>query len=179
MNDVSLSKFLSFVLRHDPQSIGLKLDKNGWADISDLMRLAGQSGTRFTKDELLKVVATNNKKRFAVSPDGTKIRASQGHSISVDLALPTEVPPDVLYHGTATCFIESIRTQGLVSGTRNHVHLSLDQKTASNVGSRHGNPTVLKINAKEMVEAGYKFYLSENKVWLTNFVPTRYIEISD
>ena len=137
---VGMSKFLSLVLRHKPETIGLTLDANGWADVEELMERARQNGRPLTRPLLERVVAENDKKRFALSEDGTKIRANQGHSITVDLALKPQLPPETLYHGTASRFIASIRQQGLRPGSRQHVHLSVDEATATNVGQRHGKP---------------------------------------
>jgi putative RNA 2'-phosphotransferase len=173
---VKVSKFLSLVLRHKPETIGLVLDENGWAKIEDLIRLANQQGTRLSRSLLEQVVVQNDKQRFAFSEDGQRIRANQGHSVSVDLALPPSEPPELLYHGTASRFIDSIRAEGLQAGSRQHVHLSRDVATATNVGSRHGKPVVLVICALEMRAAGHKFYLSANGVWLTERVPVEFIQ---
>jgi putative RNA 2'-phosphotransferase len=173
-----LSKFLSLVLRHKPEEIGLTLDANGWADVADLIRLANQGGTRLSRELLDRVVAESDKKRFAFSEDRQRIRASQGHSVDVDLGLPPSEPPELLYHGTATRFLESIRATGLHSGSRQHVHLSPDVPTATKVGQRHGKPVVLLIRAKEMRAAGHVFFLSANGVWLTERVPVEFIRFS-
>jgi putative RNA 2'-phosphotransferase len=172
---VRISKFISLVLRHDPAKIGLALDENGWADVNELLRKAGKAGVSIDRSMLEQVVAQNEKKRFVFSADGQRIRASQGHSISVDLALEPISPPNVLYHGTATRFQASILEKGLVPGQRNHVHLSADTKTAIMVGKRHGQPIVFTVKAREMEQAGFSFYLSENKVWLTAAVPPEYL----
>lgn len=172
---VRVSKFLSLVLRHKPEVIGLTLDGNGWANVDELIRLANDHGTRLTRPLLERVVAENDKKRFSLSEDGQQIRASQGHSIDVDLALPPAVPPDLLYHGTAVRFVDSIRATGLHSGSRQHVHLSLDVTTATKVGQRHGKPIVLTVRAGEMAAAGHTFFLSANGVWLTDHVPLQFI----
>jgi putative RNA 2'-phosphotransferase len=172
---VKMSKFLSLVLRHKPEEIGLTLDQNGWADVEELIRLANQRGTRLTRSLLHQVVAENDKKRFALSDDGSRIRASQGHSVEVDLAIPPTQPPEVLYHGTASRFMDSIRTSGLHSANRQHVHLSLDVPSATKVGQRHGKPVVLVVRAGEMAAAGHLFFLSANGVWLTEQVPVEFI----
>jgi len=171
-----LSKFLSFVLRHRPEEIGIKLDSNGWVDVSDLLRACAAHGKPFTREDLEYIVANNNKKRFALSEDGQKIRASQGHSLEIELGYDSATPPEFLYHGTATRFMDSIRREGLVKGSRHHVHLSADIKTAISVGSRHGEPVVLKIRAGEMAKAGFTFYLSANGVWLVEHIPFKFIE---
>ena len=173
---VRTSKFLSLILRHQPEKIGLTLDANGWADIDTLIRLANQSGKRLSRSLLERIVAENDKKRFAINSAGTHIRANQGHSVEVDLALSPQEPPELLYHGTATRFLDSIRKQGLMSGSRQHVHLSIDLETATKVGQRHGKPHILTIQSGNMHRAGFPFYLSENGVWLTDLVPPQYLE---
>lgn len=172
---VRYSKFLSRVLRHEPERIGLKLDAQGWAVVSDLLEKTHSAGMSLTRDLLEKVVAENDKQRFSFSEDGLRIRASQGHSLPVDLELEAAAPPELLYHGTATRFLDSIRERGLVPGNRNHVHLSKDEPTAVNVGKRHGRPVVLKIQARRMHDEGHEFFLSANSVWLTDCVPKEYI----
>ena len=176
MNEVKISKFLSLVLRHKPEEIGLSLDANGWASVDDLIKKCTTYGKEFTREELNQVVANNDKKRFAFSEDRKKIRASQGHSIEVDLKYEAKTPPDVLFHGTATRFLNSIYNQGLKKMQRNHVHLSKDNETAMKVGSRHGKVIVLIIDAKQMCEDKHKFFLSDNEVWLTEEVPVNYIK---
>ena len=172
---VKVSKFLSLVLRHKPEEIGLVLDENGWAEVAELIRLANTRGHRLTRPLLERVVADNDKKRFAFSEDGVRIRANQGHSVEVDLALPPSEPPELLYHGTASRFVDSIRAEGLHSGNRQHVHLSLDVTTATKVGQRHGKPVILVVRAREMSTAGHTFFLSANGVWLTERVPVEFI----
>jgi putative RNA 2'-phosphotransferase len=176
---IHLSKFISLVLRHQPERIGLNLDPNGWADVDELLQKADRFGFHFDHSTLEQVVAENDKKRFAFSPDGTKIRASQGHSIQVDLELEPVSPPEVLYHGTASRFQASILAKGLLPGSRQHVHLSKDLETALKVGSRHGKPVIFLVKAREMEQAGLKFYLSANHVWLTAHVPVQYLQLSD
>ena len=173
---VRVSKFLSLVLRHQPERIGLSLDPNGWADVAELMTKADQAGVKISPALLKEVVAQNDKKRFAFNEDKTKIRASQGHSISVDLELTAIQPPEVLYHGTATRFLASIKREGLRPQKRQYVHLSLTEEMAIAVGKRHGKSVVLIIRSGEMARRGYEFYLSENGVWLTLSVPAAYIE---
>ena len=173
---VATSKFLSLILRHQPEKIGLSLDANGWADVAELLRLSAAAGKPLTRTLLEEVVTTSDKQRFVLSEDGLKIRANQGHSISVDLGLTPQVPPPVLFHGTATRFLESIRQQGLLKGSRQHVHLSPDEVTATKVGQRHGKPVVLKVTAGEMHAAGRLFYCSANGVWLTDYVPPVFLE---
>lgn len=175
-NLVKVSKFLSFILRHQPGAIGLTLDEHGWADVAQLIDLAKKDGTTLTKTLLEKIVATNDKKRFVFNADKSKIRASQGHSLEVDLDLPPQQPPNYLFHGTATRFLASIRDRGLIPGSRQHVHLSLDKSIAMKVGQRHGKPVVLKIRSEAMDQAGFVFFLSDNGVWLTEAVPPEYLE---
>jgi putative RNA 2'-phosphotransferase len=175
MHNIQLSKFLSFVLRHKPRSIGLTLDSQGWADIDELIVKANAAGTTFDRVALLQVVETSDKKRFSVSPDGLRIRAAQGHSVSVELGLSPRQPPVVLYHGTATRFVESIRAQGLKPQARQHVHLSFDEATALRVGGRHGKAYIFRVEALAMHAKGFKFYLSDNGVWLTDQVPPEFL----
>jgi len=177
MNDrlVSTSKFMSLILRHKPETIGLTLDPHGWADIDELLRLSRARGKLLDREVIEQVVADNDKQRFIISEDGNRIRANQGHSIEVDLALTPREPPPVLFHGTATRFLDSIREQGLLHGNRQHVHLSLEQTTAVKVGQRHGKPVILEVAARHMHEQGHLFFLSENGVWLTAHVPVLFI----
>lgn len=169
---VKLSRLLSKVLRHSPESIGITLDKNGWVEVQELLKCIGE---RITLEDLVYIVANNNKKRFEFSTDQKRIRACQGHSIEVDLELKPVSPPDVLYHGTATKTIEYIKRDGIIKMNRNHVHLSADYNTAHNVGQRHGKPSILLIDAQKMHEHGMEFFTSTNHVWLTDFVPKEYI----
>lgn len=177
MNDIELSKFLSLILRHKPDTIGLSLDKNGWADVNELIEKAHKSDIPLDFESLRTIVENSDKKRFAFSSDFSKIRANQGHSVSVDLNLKEAIPPDVLYHGTVSKNIDSIQKLGLIKGKRHHVHLSKDQETAKNVGMRYGKPVILAINTKQMINDEIKFYLSENEVWLTEAVAPQYISI--
>lgn len=166
------SKFLSFVLRHQPDAIGITLDLEGWTDIAALIAAAAKNGKQLDSDLIQAVMTTSDKKRFAVSDDGLRIRAVQGHSTeTVDINYVEQVPPEFLYHGTATRFLETIRKEGLLPGLRQYVHLSQDEKTAFAVGQRHGKPVVLKIAALRMHHQGFKFYQAENSVWLVNDVP--------
>ena len=168
------SKFLSYILRHHPESIGITLDSQGWANIDTLLVQAAQHNRPISRAQLLEIVATNPKKRFTLSADGSQIRAAQGHSTAqVAIAHNPIQPPDTLYHGTR--FLDSIRSQGLIAGSRHHVHLSADIPAAQKVGQRHGKPIVLRIHAAAMHAAGHAFYLSDNQVWLTDHVPVQYI----
>jgi putative RNA 2'-phosphotransferase len=174
---VELSKFLSFVLRHKPDAIGLTLDPQGWVSIDELVTKGNAAGTLFNRDDLLLVVETNDKKRFSVSADGLSIRAAQGHSVSVELGLSSREPPPVLYHGTATRFVGSILSQGLKPQKRQQVHLSVDRDTAQRVGQRHGTPVIFKIDALQMHRLGFKFYVADNGVWLTDQVPPEFLAL--
>lgn len=174
----SVSKFLSLVLRHSPETIGLKLDENGWADVEELIEKCNKKGSQnqMTAELLDYVVENNDKKRFAFNEDKTKIRASQGHSISVELNLNEAEPSEFLYHGTVGKFLDSIKNEGLQKMSRQHVHLSKDLETAIKVGSRRGAAQILTVRSGAMHRDGFKFYLSENNVWLTDEVPPKYIE---
>lgn len=174
---VETSKFLSFVLRHEPEAIGIQLDEQGWVGVEELLAAASRHGRKIDRNLLDRVVETNDKRRFEFSEDGLRIRASQGHSVNVDLGLAPVEPPDLLYHGTTTRFLDSIRADGLTSGERQHVHLSPDPETAVAVGRRHGKPVVLTVQAGRMYAAGHLFFLSANGVWLTDRVPTEYLLI--
>jgi putative RNA 2'-phosphotransferase len=173
--DVQTSKFLSLILRHHPEQIGLQLDENGWAEVKELMEKANKNSFRFDLEELKEVVEHNDKQRFVFSPDGRKIRANQGHSVKIDLQLEPDTPPTQLFHGTAEKNIASIRAKGIIKGKRNHVHLSSDVTTAHKVGARYGKPVVLTINTEAMAQDGCVFFQSENGVWLTEIVLPQYI----
>jgi putative RNA 2'-phosphotransferase len=175
-DDKSLSKFLSLILRHKPETIELALDENGWARVDEVITKANQKNVPLTLDRLKRIVETNDKKRFLFSEDGKRIRASQGHSIHVDLQLKEAVPPPRLFHGTAQKNIDSIKKQGLIKGRRHHVHLSADRQTAKNVGARYGKPIIISINAAAMHRDNFPFFQSENGVWLTEAVPALYLE---
>ncbi|HSG71136.1 MAG TPA: RNA 2'-phosphotransferase, partial [Planctomycetaceae bacterium] len=176
---ISTSKFLSLILRHRPETIGLKLDPNGWVEIATLIEAARQHGTPIELDLLLQVVYENDKQRCALSDDGLKIRANQGHSVEVDLELTATRPPAVLYHGTVARFLDSIREQGLLAGSRQFVHLSSDRHTAEIVGKRRGSPVILIVRAESMFEHHHEFFLSRNGVWLTQHVGPEYLEFPD
>ena len=175
-NTKRISKFLSLVLRHQPQKIGLNLDGQGWANVQDLLEKCNNTGLKIDMPTLSYVVANNDKKRFSFNQDCTKIRANQGHSIQVNLGYQATQPPVILYHGTATRFTNSIRREGLKKRNRHHVHLSADIDTAKKVGSRHGVPVILEIDTIGMTNDGHEFFVSENGVWLTDHIPTKYIK---
>ncbi|MGA5450145.1 RNA 2'-phosphotransferase [Streptomyces umbrinus] len=170
---VKVSKYLSKHLRHQPERIGLMLDEGGWVEIETLMAAAEAHGFRFTRDELDHVVANNDKRRFAI--EGSRIRASQGHSVEVDLGLAAATPPAYLYHGTVGRSLDAIRAEGLRPMNRHDVHLSPDRETATRVGARRGQPVVLSVDAAAMHRDGHEFRVSANGVWLTAAVPARYL----
>ncbi|HET9956099.1 MAG TPA: RNA 2'-phosphotransferase [Polyangiaceae bacterium] len=169
------SKFLSYVLRHEPGAIGVALDAKGWVDIDVLLAGCAKHGRAISRAELDEVVINSPKQRFAISEDGRRIRANQGHSVSVDLGYEPVAPPDVLFHGTVARRLPSIREKGLRSMQRHHVHLSADEATARIVGSRRGKPVILRIDARAMLGAGHVFFLTPNGVWLTESVPSPFI----
>ncbi|MBL9178124.1 MAG: RNA 2'-phosphotransferase [Verrucomicrobiaceae bacterium] len=171
----SASKFLSLVLRHEPDTAHVTLDSAGWVEVAALLAGCAKAGRTLSREELEHVVATNAKKRFEFSADGTRIRASQGHSVAVDLNYEAKEPPELLYHGTATRFLDSIRSQGLLKMQRHHVHLAAETKMTLEVGARHGKPALLTILAAQMIQAGHTFYLSTNGVWLVEHVPVNFI----
>jgi len=167
------SKFLSLVLRHHPEAIGISLDAHGWAEVNMLIKHMKCKFPVFSLKILEEIVATDSKQRYAFSEDNTKIRANQGHSLAVELELLPQTPPECLYHGTASRFVKS----GLQKQTRQYVHLSIDITTATKVGARHGKPVIFKVDTKAMYEAGYVFYLSANGVWLTDEVPPKFLDL--
>ena len=171
-----VSCFISLLLRHKPEVAGLSLDEHGWADVNELIRCVSEHKQPLTMEELEYIVDTDNKERYSFNEDKSLIKANQGHSIPVDVELEEVVPPDVLWHGTAEKYIDSIGEIGIIPKSRLYVHLSADYETAVNVGSRHGTPVVLQVNTAEMSKDGYKFFLSKNGVWLTKTVPARYLK---
>lgn len=172
----NLSKFVSLVLRHHPEAAYIQLDEHGWADVEQLLAGMKKTGRKINRETLEEIVRTDEKQRYSFNEDRTLIRANQGHSIPVDVGLKEQEPPEILYHGTAAGFYASIKEQGLRPMSRLYVHLSKDIETAVNVGKRHGKPIVLKIHSGDMYRDGVLFYLSENGVWLTKKVETRYFE---
>lgn len=173
--NTNLSRFISYVLRHNPDAAGIKLSENGWADVNELLDGINKTGRKINFETLKTIVDKDNKRRFSFNDDMTKIRANQGHSINVQVEMAERIPPDVLYHGTAERFLENIKKYGIVKKTRRYVHLSNDAETAIKVGSRHGKPVVLTIDTKQMVADGYRFLLSANGVWQSQDVPWKYI----
>jgi len=176
---VKASKFLSLILRHEPERVGLKLGDAGWVNVDELLQAVNRNGTTLTHDQLKHIVATSDKKRFAFSDDGQRIRASQGHSVEIDLQYPPQTPPEILYHGTATRFLDGIRKDGLKKMGRHDVHLSAETKVTLQVGGRHGKPVLLVIHAGDMHRAGHVFRCSANGVWLVNQVPPEFIGFPD
>jgi putative RNA 2'-phosphotransferase len=174
-----VGRFLSYVLRHRPDGIGLQLDENGWADVDELIGRAKGACPEISREMLDEVVRVDEKQRFALSEDRKRIRANQGHSIPIDLGLDPTEPPEFLYHGTATRHLAGIRKDGLRCMERQYVHLSLDVKTATEVGQRHGEPIILKVKARELWNEGQRFYLSPNGVWLTDDIPAEFVEVPD
>ncbi len=175
-NIVSTSKFLSLVLRHQPDKIGLVLDEAGWVPVDQLLARLVDAGKPLSMERLREVVESNDKQRFSFSEDGLRIRANQGHSIDVELGLTTMTPPAALYHGTASRFITSVMTSGLDKRQRHHVHLTADAGIAMSVGQRYGLPILLLVDAAAMHADGHTFYRSDNNVWLTDHVPVRYLK---
>lgn len=171
----SKSKFLSLLLRHKPEIIGLTLDENGWASIEELINKAQLHGFPITFEELHAIIRSNDKQRFAMSADQRLIRANQGHSLKVDLQLQPSIPPEVLYHGTAERNLASIKVHGILKGKRHHVHLSMDQQTALAVGSRYGKPIIIEVDTQKMIKDNFTFFQTANGVWLTGFVPPQYL----
>jgi len=169
------SKFLSYVLRHQPAAVGIELDAGGWVAVDVLLKACTQHGRPLSRAELAEIVATSPKQRFALSDDGQRIRANQGHSTAVDLGYEAAEPPDVLFHGTVARLLLSIREKGLERMSRHHVHLSADEATARSVGGRRGKPIILRVDARAMRAAGHVFFVTPNGVWLTDAVPSSFI----
>ena len=177
-NTDKLSVFISLILRHKPEAISIKLDKHGYANVNELIDGINKNGKYYIDFRTLKhIVDTDSKMRYSFNKDFTKIRANQGHSINVDVDLKECEPPEILYHGTGEKYLNSILKEGLISKNRLYVHLSDSYNTAVDVGNRHGKAVILQINTKKMFNDGHKFYLSENKVWLTKEVPVKYIKV--
>ena len=175
MSLTETSRYMSLILRHKPEVIGITLDEHGWADVNELIK--GIAKTKLFNMKILEeIVRTDNKQRYSFNEDKTKIRANQGHSVPVDVELKQKTPPDYLWHGTGQKYVPSIDKQGLLPKSRLYVHLSSDEKTAITVGSRHGIPVIYKVHSRQMAEHGYQFYCSVNGVWLTKEVPAKYLE---
>ena len=174
-SSVRISKFLGLVLRHKPEEIGITLDEAGWVDVDTLLSACARHRFPITREQLETVVATSDKKRFSFNEDRKRIRANQGHSVDVELGYSPARPPEILYHGTADRFLDSIRRQGLIKGKRHHVHLSLTRETAAAVGTRHGRLVLLQVRCGDMHRAGIPFYKTPNDVWLTDTVRPEYL----
>lgn len=175
----TISKFLSLVLRHKPETIGIELDQNGWTDVNMLLEKSNSNGIQLDNETLKYIVETNSKKRFAFNETFDRIRASQGHSVEIELDYTSQKPPEILFHGTADKSVQSIFESGLQKQNRQQVHLSADLETAIKVGQRHGKPFVFKVLAEQMYNDKFEFFISDNGVWLTDNVPTKYLKRFD
>ena len=176
----STSRFISLILRHKPQVIGITLDEHGWADVKELIDGVNRSEGHFLDQEILEeIVRTDEKQRYSFNEDHSLIRANQGHSIPVDVELEKRTPPDILWHGTGEKYVASIKEGGLLPKTRLYVHLSSDMETATKVGSRHGKPVVFRVDCRQMEQDGYEFFLSANNVWLTKEIPAAYLTMKN
>lgn len=169
------SKYMSFVLRHHPEEIDVVLEDGGWAPLDILIKKMNEKGYKVNLDIVRDVVNSNDKKRFTINEDKTKIKANQGHSVEIDLKLQKKIPPVMLYHGTSEKYVKDIKKKGILKMKRHHVHLSADKDTAINVGFRHGKPFVLSIDTKSMYADNIDFYQSDNNVWLTDYIAPKYI----
>ena len=176
MKLVDISRFMSLILRHRPDQIGISLDEHGWANVDELIAGIAVKAPNFNMEILEEIVRTDEKQRYSFNEDKTLIRANQGHSIPVDVELEEKEPPDVLWHGTGEKYVSFIDEQGLIPKSRLYVHLSKDEETAVKVGKRHGKPVLYRVSALKMHQDGYKFYLSANGVWLTKEVPVKYLQ---
>lgn len=173
----SLSKLMSYALRHHPEELGIKLDENGWVSLKTFTQALQSRDRTISVDEVRNVVESCEKQRFSIDEAQQKIRANQGHSIQVDLQLEAKQPPNILYHGTVDRFLDSIFRDGLLPQLRHHVHLTESLNTAKSVGARRGRAVILEIETRELVSNGAQFYLSENQVWLIDHVPSQYIKL--
>jgi putative RNA 2'-phosphotransferase len=178
-NEIQISKFLSLVLRHKPETIGIELDDKGWTDVNTLIEKSNNYGIKFNNEILNHIVATNSKKRFAFNDTFDRIRASQGHSVEIELGYTSQKPPEILYHGTGERSVQSILKTGIEKRNRHQVHLSAEIETAIKVGQRHGKPFVFKVLAEQMYNNEFEFFISDNGVWLTDNVPTKYLRRND
>lgn len=170
-----ISRFMSLVLRHQPDAAGLTLDEGGWVSVSDLLNGLSANGRGISMQQLEVVVAENDKQRFQFDEDKVRIRATQGHSVVVELGYEPAVPPEFLYHGTPKQFVASIRREGLKKQRRHHVHLHLDVTIARAAGERRGDPVILTVASGRMHASGHQFFLTPNNVWLTDAVPPEYL----
>lgn len=174
---VAVSKMFSYILRHGAIKENVPISKEGWVNVADMLAYAKSKGFELTLEDVKQVVESNDKKRFVLNGDCTKIIAAQGHSMDLELKLAKKIPPPVLFHGTADRFLTSILSQGLNKQSRHAVHLSATQEVAVSVGSRHGKPVVLQVDTREMVKNGVEFFQSENGVWLTDHIPAKYLTV--
>ena len=175
---IKLSKFLSLILRHKPQTVGLCLDEKGWADVGELIDLVSQQGIHISRELLEEIVGDSEEKSFVFNADKSKIRSYQEQSPKADLALISEQPPQYLVYCTTTRFLATMRSQGLIPGNQSHVQLSSDKLAAIQLGQRYGQSIVLTVKAAEMFQAGHPFYRSEQGLWLAETVPPWYIQFS-
>lgn len=173
-----ISKFLSLILRHQPEVVGLSLEENGWIEVQKLIKACADYGKSFTFAELKSVVETNDKKRFAFNEDERKIRANQGHSIEIEIEFEKKLPPEILYHGTAEKNVGVIFAEGLKKMSRHHVHLSAETETATKVGMRYGKPVIFQVDTVAMIAEGFEFYVSANGVWLVEYVPPKFLKLN-
>ena len=171
----SISKYMSLILRHKPEVIGISIDEHGWANVEELIQGIAKNNPGFNMEALEEIVKTDNKQRYSFNDDKTLIRANQGHSVQVDVDLEEKEPPNILYHGTGEKYVTSIDQDGLIPKSRLYVHLSKDIETARSVGKRHGKEIIYFVNSAQMYKDGYRFYLSKNGVWLTKKVPVKYL----
>ena len=177
MNLNNISRYISLILRHKPEVIGISLDEHGWANVDELIDGMNSSGNHIDMKILEEIVRTDNKQRYSFNEDKTLIRANQGHSINVDVELEEKEPPEILYHGTAKKYVESINEQGLIPKSRLYVHLSDDINTAIDVGKRHGEVVLYVVKSRDMHKDGHTFYVSKNGVWLTKKIPKQYLRM--
>lgn len=174
-----ISKFLSLILRHQPEVVGLNLEENGWVSVEKLIKSCADYGKSFTFAELKSIVETNDKKRFAFNENETKIRANQGHSVEVEIEFEKQTPPEILYHGTAEKNVGLIFGEGLKKMSRHHVHLSSETETAEKVGMRYGKSVIFQVDTAAMIEEGFEFFVSANGVWLVENVPPKFLKIKE
>jgi putative RNA 2'-phosphotransferase len=172
-----ISKTISYLLRHKPETAGLTLQPGGWVDVQHLIHGINQTTKLprpITLHDIHHIVEIDSKKRYSLKEG--QIRAVQGHSTKVEMEYKPVQPPKYLYHGTVIENLNSIRDTGLKPMTRQHVHLSENYETAVSIAKRHGNKIhILKVDAEKAHENGVKFYKAENGVWLADSVPKTYL----
>jgi putative RNA 2'-phosphotransferase len=177
-NNRDLSKTVSHALRHEPWVYELELDDEGWVSISQLLESLRsiKVWSDLAQSDVEQMIASSAKQRHEIS--GDRIRAIYGHSVPGKLSRAPATPPEVLFHGTNLESIEAIKTDGLQPMMRQNVHLSLDEETAIEVGKRKTKtPVLLRVRSREASENGVAFYLGNDKVWLADEVPSRFIEL--